>query len=52
MGDQCLVDDEISMDEHIKNKRDSFMKKVIEEHSRLTGEVRGFQVNGNEVRVI
>lgn len=35
-----------------RKKQEEFMKKVIEENMNLAGEIRGIQVNGNEVRGI
>lgn len=51
MGDESPADDE-TISKFSKIKRESFMKKVIQENSNLSGEIRGIQVNGNEVRGI
>lgn len=51
MGDDSPAD-ESTVQAHIKGKNDSFMKKVIEENLNISGEIRGVQVNGHEVRGI
>lgn len=51
MGTDSPVDDK-KLEEHMKGKHEKFMNKVIEENLNMSGEIRGVQVNGKEVRGI